>query len=197
MLITKIRSAELPWALLAAEALLVVTSVLLALALEDWREDREKTVMAERALRGFVEEASENCRVILGVRRYHRAVVGGERKPDGLRVGLLRNDAWEVVKTTGAAAWLDHALVASMSKINADQTDHRAVVQAYLRAIFAVILAESQTVQWHREGERGVISELVRIQEDLLESYQSLQRTFNQQYGASLGAALDCPVPTD
>jgi len=173
MLSTKPGLADLPWKLLAIEAVLVVASVLLALALDSWREQREQQSLAQRALHGLVDEADANCRQIVAVRDYHQAVIRGEREPEGIQVGLLRNDAWDVVKTTGAAPWLDYELVAIMAEINANQTDHRAIVQAYLGAVFSMVL-EQEEDRWHQPGERGVIRELVRIQERLLEGYRRL-----------------------
>lgn len=174
MLLTKLKVSDIPWKLLTAEAVLIVLSVLLALGVDSWREGREQRVLAGRALQGFVDEARANCGRIQAVRDYHRAVVDGEREPYGMQVGLLRNDAWEVVKTTGAAGWLDYELVAVMSEISARQRDHRAMIEAYLQAAFTLALPDDEISAWHRPGERAVISELVRIQEDLVSGYRRL-----------------------
>lgn len=174
MLLTKLKSSDLPWKLLTVEAVLIVLSVLLALGMDGWREEREQRDTASRALQSFVDEAESNCRQIAGADSYHAAVVAGEREPQGMVVGLLRNDAWEVVKTTGAAAWLEYELVATMSEISARQADHRTIFQAYLEAVFSQVLAQPETVEWHRPGERGVIRELVRIQQDLIDGYRRL-----------------------
>jgi len=52
MLLTKLKSRDIPWKLLTVEAALIVLSVLLALGVDSWREGR-----AQRALQGFVDEA--------------------------------------------------------------------------------------------------------------------------------------------
>ncbi|MFN2332949.1 MAG: hypothetical protein ABR550_00800 [Wenzhouxiangellaceae bacterium] len=164
MLLTKLKSSEIPWGLLSLEAILIVLSVLLALGVDSWREAREQQTLAERALQGFIDEAQANCENIRATEEYHRAVVEGNRPPEGMRVGLLRNDAWEVVKTTGAAGWLDYDLVAAMSEISAGQRDHRATMQAYLQAVFTLGLPTEDASSWHLPGERAVINELLRIQ---------------------------------
>lgn len=174
MLPSKLGLDDLPWKVLSVEAVLVVASVLLALSLDSWREGREQETAALRALQGFVDEAESNCRQIAATAAYHTAVVAGERDPAGVQVGLLRNDAWEVVKITGAAAWLDYEIVATMSEISARQADHRSVLQAYLGAVFSRMLSREQTTDWHHPGERGVIRELVRIQSDLRTGYRRL-----------------------
>jgi len=193
MLLTKLESADIPWKLLTVEAVLIVLSVLLALGVDSWREAREERALADRALAGFIDEARHNCRRILRVEDYHRAVVDGKRDPHGMQVGLLRNDAWEVVKTTGAAGWLDYELVAVMSEISARQRDHRTTIQAYLQAVFTLALPTGDTDSWHLPGERGVINELVRIQEDLVSGYRRLEALAaqHQEIAALAGGICD------
>ena len=182
MLLTKLKVPDIPWSLLAVEALLIVLSVLLALGVDSWREEREHRALAERALQGFVDEARANCERIQATKAYHRAVLDGERPPHGMQVGLLRNDAWEVVKTTGAAGWLDYEIVAVMSEISARQRDHRTTIQAYLQAVFTLALPTGDASAWHQPGERGVINELVRIQEDLVAGYRRLGKLTRSRY---------------
>jgi len=174
MLISKLRLTELPWKLLGVEALLIVLSVLLALALDSWREEREHRELADRAVQSFVDEMDFNCHRILLTEEYHRAVVAGEQAPQGVQVGLLRNDAWEVVKISGASVWLDYHLIEQMSAISAAQGDHRAVVQAYLQAMFMLSLPQTISEDWHLPGERAVINELLTIQQRLLAYYREL-----------------------
>jgi len=192
MLFSKIRSADLPWPLLGIEALLIVLSVLLALALDNWREEREHRELAHRAMHSFVDEMRYNCRRILIVADYHQAVLAGEQSPQGLQVGLLRNDAWEVVKTSGAAAWLEYDLIEQMSAISIQQGDHRAVVQAYLQAMFLLMLPQSDSGNWHQPGERGVINELLNIQEKLLVRYQRLAEQIAMAAPAALQGEQVC-----
>jgi len=195
MLTGKLKVPKLPWGLLAVDAVLIVLSVPLALAVDSWREAREHEALANRALQAFVDEVRENCATIQAVRSYHRAVLDGEREPNGVRVGLLRNDAWDVVKTTGAAAWMDYTEVAALSEISAYQADHRAIFQAYVQALFGNILAIEGDPDWHREGERGVISEMARIQDRLLKAYLELAQLLEHQYGGNyLTSGGICPA---
>jgi len=192
MLLTKLKVPDVPWKLLSVEALLIVLSVLLALGVDSWREEREQRALAERALQGFVDEARANCARIQATAAYHRAVLDGERAPHGMQVGLLRNDAWEVVKTTGAAGWLDYEIVAVMSEISARQRDHRTTIQAYLQAVFTLALPTGDAASWHQPGERGVINELVRIQEDLVSGYRRLGKLTRSRYPHSDFAGKVC-----
>lgn len=192
MLLTKLKSSEIPWGLLSVEAVLIVLSVLLALGVDSWREAQEQQTLAGRALQGFVDEAQANCENIRATEDYHRAVVEGIRPPEGMRVGLLRNEAWEVVKITGTAGWLEYDVVAVMSEISARQRDHRATIQAYLQAVFTLALPAGDASSWHLPGERGVINELVRIQSDLREGYRRLARLVADRSEPSTNATGSC-----
>jgi len=192
MLLTKLKATEIPWRVLSVEAVLIVLSVLLALGVDSWREAREQQTLAVRALQGFLDEARVNCARIDATENYHSAVVAGEEPPQGMQVGLLRNDAWEVVKITGAAGWLDYDIVAVMSEISARHRDHRAVIQSYLQALFTLMLPAEDMSAFHQEGERAVISELVRIQSDLRAAYRRLASLVADRSEPGTNAAGSC-----
>lgn len=186
MLFTKKSFANLPWKLLIIEGLLVVLSVLLALALNSWRESRANQRLAERALQEVVDEVQTNCAQINKVQQYHQSVANGEQDPLGIQIGFLRNDAWDIAKTSGAASHLDYELVSEIGEISAHQSDHRSLVQAYTEALFTNALQVEQEEVMHQEGERGVIRELVRIQGTLLNKYQDLPKIVNERYGDAI-----------
>lgn len=192
MLFTKQSSNDFPWKLLIIEATLVVMSVLLALALNSWREARAHQDVAERALQEVVDEMQSNCSRIQDVQAYHQEVANGEREPGGIQSGFLRNDAWDVAKTTGAASYLDHELVAKIGEISAHQEDHRTIVQAYIQALFTTGLQLEQEEEMHQEGERGVIRELVRIQSTLLKEYKNLAKLVNEQFDDTIETSGIC-----
>lgn len=185
-------SSDFPWKLLAVEAVLVVTSVLLALALNSWRQSRSNNALAERAVQEFIDEVKINCSSILTHQPYHQAVVKGEREPQGIQLGLLRNDAWDVAKTIGATPHLEYNIAAKIGEIGAQQSDHRAMVQAYLQALFTVALQFEEPDEWHREGERAVINDLLRIQTSLLEEYQNLLVLVEKDFGNTIETAGVC-----
>lgn len=192
MLFTKQSSSDFPWKLLIIEAILVVMSVLLALALNSWREARAHQDLAERALQEVVDEVQTNCSQIQNYHAYHQAVANGEQEPAGIQSGFLRNDAWNVAKTTGAASYLDHELVAQIGEISAHQSDHRSIVQAYIEALFTIGLQLEEEENMHQEGERGVIRELVRIQSTLLKEYKNLATLINEQYDGAIETGGIC-----
>lgn len=192
MLLTKKIMSDLPWKLLSVEAILVVSSVLLALALEDWQQSRAEARLADRALQEFVDEVHTNCSRIMAVQAYHQRVAGGESEPEGIQIGLLRNDAWDVAKTTGAVPHMEYDVVARVTEISAHQGDHRAIVQAYIQALFGRALEFEGKLEWHQEGERGVVRELSSIQSELLRKYQGLLDLLDQEYAHSVNTDGAC-----
>jgi hypothetical protein len=93
MFASKKSDRSIPWGILMIEAIFVILSVLLALGLNSWRESRQNQDLAHRALNGLTEEFSSNCVLISRVQPYHSEVARGDRPPEGLQVGLIRNDA--------------------------------------------------------------------------------------------------------
>ena len=183
---------DLPWKLLGIEAVLVVLSVLLALGLNSWRQSEANEELGIRALQEVFVEAKANCSSILVQQDYHKAVVSGEQEPTGLQIGLLRNDAWDFAKSTGAGPHINHDVTALVVEINALQRDHRTMYQAYLQALFTVVLESEEQTSWHRAGEVGVIQGLLNIQTSLLEKYENLKTQVEEHYGEAIEVSSLC-----
>ena len=114
------------------EAVSVVLAVLLALAVDAWREDRSNAREAERARRGVLEEIASNHRELASNREDNRAVLdavhqtleaieadpekGGELSVD-FSVSLLSSATWDTAKVTLSVHHLDFNWVARISKL--------------------------------------------------------------------------------
>lgn len=182
----------MPWGLLSVEALLVVLSVLLALALNSWREGRVHEALALRSLQGVMDESDVNCSRIKKIQPYHRAVADKERESEGIRVGLIRNDAWQSAQSTGAAAYVDYDIAAIIGKIHSSQADHRTLVKSHAQAVFVALGGGRKLEEIHGDLDIAAIRELVRIQEQLLEVYQELADTVNEEYGDEMETSGFC-----
>lgn len=183
----------MPWGLLSVEALLVVLSVLLALALNSWREGRANKALALRSLQSVVDEADVNCSRIRNLQEYHRAVADREREPEGIQVGLIRNDAWQSAQSTGAAAYVDYDIAAIIGKIHASQADHRTIMEAHIQAMFVALGGGKELGKGiHGDADIATIRELVRIQDQLLEVYEELAESVNEKYGDEIETSVFC-----
>jgi hypothetical protein len=113
------------------ESALIVASILVALALDEWREDREDEEMIQRALGSFLSEIERNrvkveeaapfnqgLRLVLARRYRNRDIdtvdefVNTVGSYDPLR---LQATAWETALATGSLAKMDYELVSALS----------------------------------------------------------------------------------
>lgn len=115
---------------LVFEGLLIVISILLALAAAQWREERQRRVLVSAALANVAEELERNAAAIEDVLPYHREVLANLRglverpeevagigflelveraAPRGVQPPLLHATAWETVAAQGLAVDLPFA----------------------------------------------------------------------------------------
>lgn len=192
MLSSKQSNGKMPWALLSIEGFLVVLSVLLALALNSWREGRANEALALRSVQSVMDEADVNCFRIKSFQEYHRSVADREHDPEGIQVGLIRNDAWNSAQSTGAAAYVDYDIAAIIGKVHASQADHRTIMEAHMQAMFTTLAGGRELEGIHGDADIATIRELVRIQEQLLEVYEELAETVNEKYGDEIETSGFC-----
>jgi hypothetical protein len=192
MLASRSTSEKLPWKLLSLEAVLVVLSVLLALALNSWREARGHERLAHRAVQTVVDEAQANCLLVQNLLPYHRAVFAGEEDYEGLGEVLLRNDAWTSAQSAGAAHHIDYGVAAAVGAVHALQVDHRRLVEAGLQASYIAAASLDPHVErfppdgdldWIPGPHPLMLGDLLRIQDELLETYEDLFSASERRYG--------------
>ena len=196
-MLTKSSVGAFPWRTLAVESLVVVLSVLLALGVDSWRQSRAERHLALEALQGILDEARSNCERVLKLQGYHEAVIAGDTEPQGIQIGLLRNDAWDVAKSIGAPPHLPHDVVAAIAAMHAQQSDHRTIVQAYIQSLFTLGLSLEEGEQLHVDGERYVIADLARTQRRLLDAYATLERVTMRYHAGEVTITDICPAASD
>ena len=113
------------------ESVLVVGSILLALALDEWNEDREFEDLASRSLVNFEREIQQNRLRVEDVTLFHAGLrdvlanmdASGGAVPtttirnimEGFQPALLVSTAWETAVATGALGYMDYDVVAGLS----------------------------------------------------------------------------------
>ena len=113
------------------ESVLVVGSILLALALDEWNEGLEFQDLAERSLVNFGREIQQNRLRLEDVTLFHMGLrdvlanmdAGGEVVPtttirnimEGFQPAILVSTAWETAVATGALGYMDYDVVAGLS----------------------------------------------------------------------------------
>jgi len=113
------------------ESLLLVGSILLALAVDEWNEDQEFQELANRSLANFVREINQNRVRLEDVTLFHaglRDVLANMNADngavpatrirnimEGFQPAILVNTAWETAVATGALGYMDYDVVAGLS----------------------------------------------------------------------------------
>ena len=113
------------------ESVLVVGSILLALALDEWNEDREFEDLASRSLVNFEREIQQNRLRVEDVTLFHAGLrdvlanmdASGRAVPtttirnimESFQPALLVSTAWETAVATGALGYMDYDVVAGLS----------------------------------------------------------------------------------
>ncbi len=112
-----------PWiSRVLVESLLVVGSILLALALDEWNEDREFEDLANRSLVNFEREIQQNRLRVEDVSLFHAGLrdvlanmdASGTAVPtttirnimEGFQPAILVSTAWETAVATGALGYM-------------------------------------------------------------------------------------------
>lgn len=143
-------------ALLAAllEAGFVVLGVVLAFAVNEWRQAREDRDRAEAALASVVEELRSNRQAVAEAREYHvgllnrlQALRGEGEEPTiaDFPKGFIApatpfRTAWESAADTGALADLPYDTVLRLSRLYAEQDRYAHQAQTAGEVIYAELL---------------------------------------------------------
>ena len=113
------------------ESLLIVVSIMFALALDQWQEDREIQELVDRSVASFAHELQQNYARVEAVRPYHEGLhqILERRIDDGgvasinefrnimeaLQPAVLLASAWQTSVATGVLSRMDYELVSALS----------------------------------------------------------------------------------
>jgi hypothetical protein len=186
------------------ESLLVVGSILFALAVDEWSEEREYEELAERSLVNFDREIKQNRVRLDDVTLFHGGLrdvlsnMNASPSPvpattirnimDGFQPAILVNTAWETAVATGALSYMDYDVVAGLSLTYGLQERLVAMSQSGLNDLLV-------------EGFRGGDTELLiysanRYMRELTESEQRLTGVYDLVLGLIAETIGDQPDST-
>jgi len=114
------------------ESLFVVVALLGALALDEWREDKERQELADRAQIAILQEMEDNQKQLDAKRPKHKEMLEiltksleayekqGEKEPDfdfNYSMAILTSAAWDTARMTQSAQFMSFEDVSDYSKI--------------------------------------------------------------------------------
>ena len=113
------------------ESALIVISILLALALDEWQEDLEIQELIDRSIVNFQNELTQNKSRIEDIGVYHRGVLQVLKRRtfvsdsesleefrnimEALQPIVLTSSAWETAVATGALGRMEYELVSALT----------------------------------------------------------------------------------
>ena len=113
------------------ESALIVLSILLAVALDEWQEDQEIEELIDRSMVNFVNELNQNKSRIEDVSAYHQGVwqvlegwngsdetasiIEFRNIMDAMQPVVLTSSAWQTAVATGALGRMDFELLSALA----------------------------------------------------------------------------------
>jgi hypothetical protein len=184
---------------LLAESALIVFSVLLALAVDEWRDGRSRAAAARVALDAIVSELDSNRRSADQAMRFHRtmkATLDGfaarrELPPHEVAYsGMIQParvvaTAWTSARDTGAINELPYSLVLQLSRVYERQASYDALTEQIAADIY---------IDGRRRGMEAVLREgfagFIGLTHDFANREEMLIRQYDQAL-AALGRTAD------
>jgi hypothetical protein len=171
MPVTSDRSSRIPWLKIGAETFFVLLGVLLALALDEWRQDRREQAVVVLALENIRNEIQANRPEVRRALAHHRDLLRRLEETPGIGIALqpamIRNNAWQAAQSSQAAARMDFSSVAAFSKMEEIQEDY----QSLLAGVMPLLYQMDQ-----RSAMPLIVQDLVWFDERLLEVYDEVER---------------------
>lgn len=173
---------------LAVESVVVVFSILLALAADEWRREREIEERVDRAVEAMRAELADNADRLRVAARYHRQVgdtlmalaARGAREFDVERVRprgwLMTPDllvtSWETAEATGTTGAIDYGVARILAQAYREQEEYlsqRRTVSSNFH--LAVLLQGMDVLLANPDRLAGLIRDVAAWEENLLATY--------------------------
>lgn len=155
------------------EAVSVVFAVLIALGVDEWREDRSNAQLADRAIQSLVTEIRSNRDEFQGAReanqnvsaRLREAIADTDAQGFGVEFeySLLSDAAWQTAQMTRAAHFMDYDTVQRIARLYDLQTlfdEGQAGVLEFISGMGELAVSEPERLPVMMLGRLGVVMEL-------------------------------------
>lgn len=153
------------WGRLAAEGAAIVFSVLVALAVDEWRESRAHAALAARARAEIVAEAAINRTELTRAIAWHDSLarIYTPNMDVALHTPFIRGVAWETAQATQAVLYMDYGFVSRASEIYQLQRE------------FATTRQETVALIYGGHFPLGALQDLLFYERELVRRYDALE----------------------
>lgn len=170
------------------ESFLIVISILFALALDEWREDRQIDEQVNRSIASFERELRQNQARIEAVQPYHEGLrrmlesrIGGEGLDspvefrnilDALQPAVLLSSAWQTAVATGVLSRMDYEMVAALSLTYSTQNRFDEVYRSGNNALLAPANFSEERLDISVYNAARFIADITAAEGELIAFYQ-------------------------
>ena len=171
------------------QSVLIIMSILIALAFDEWREEAEEDELVERAIYSFEQEIRSNSGRIGAVIPFHNALyeilARNQSEGDitevsqlddivqGFQTVWLEHTAWDTAVATGALARMDYGLVNALSLTYSLQ-------ERYLEEYEAGVLALEGRVLFMDTGVDSLTNQTLKRVQKVIEASSELNAVYEQ-----------------
>ena len=175
------------------ESMLIVFSILLALGVAQWQQDRQVTQLVERSLRIFKSELTQNRNRIEDLYPFHLGLQSllleqeVESHPDKLpelrevldsfESAVLLTSAWDTALATGALAQMDYEVVFALSLTYSIQDRFQTLYNSGLIETLSTTVSSESAVGLSYAAIRYV-NDVTSAESELLAVYQQALELF-------------------
>jgi hypothetical protein len=167
------------------ESFFIMFSILMALAVDNWRENRQNRRLAQQTLRIFEREIRLNLATIEDITPYHsglrsvvaEAIANPAQAADmrtiveGLRPTILQNTAWQTAGASGGLTHIDVETTWQLSLTYSFQERFRQQTLASLPSFSLAAVADKEEMQRNVRQMHNYLNELVTLEQDLRAAY--------------------------
>ena len=177
------------------ESVLIVVSILLALALDEWQDDQEIQELIDRSITNFVNEVTQNRSRIEDVSAYHQGVQqilkqrssnGGLQSIDfrnimeALQPIVLTSSAWQTAVATGALGRMDFELVSALTLTYNTQLRFDDNYRSVLRTLLTPNSLQQQNLELTTYNASRFIADVTAAESELSVYYEQTLNILEQ-----------------
>jgi hypothetical protein len=165
------------------ESALIVFSILLALAINEWKEDRDNQRLASQALENFEREIQENSGRVERSFPYHRHLSEAFKRArfltevegwHGISSPVLQDTAWQTALATNAFGQIRYETVSALSQVYTSQKSFEKIADDVVTSLVNQGLSDAT---------KGLMNDLLIAEMGLRSAYeQALKRIHAERH---------------
>jgi hypothetical protein len=188
------------------ESALIVASILVALALDEWREDREDAETIQRALGSFMTEIQRNLvkveeaapfnqglRLVMARHYRNRDIESVDefvKMVGSYDPVMLQTTAWETALATGSLAKMDYELVSALSLTYNLQNRYLTTGQTGMVELTSAQNLSSEKLDLAAYNSIRYLDSIIRMEAELEATYELAQSVVHRAISGEKDAEL-------